>query len=188
MEDGGGWGFTAGGEGVFAPMEYEWGNGGRRENTLSTSRETPASSVLHAIAANPPPPSSITPEPVPQHRHPMQPQLQHPQGLSSRSRGRAASTTPVPMCAVPEPLRPRRPAHHFCGSTVATVHRTGVVPAMSSFAASDLLPHRRQTATAPHSTTWPWVRPRLHRPPQLLVSDEQQEDRRKNRRRTQHCQ
>ena len=29
-EDGGGWGFAAGGEGVFAPMEYEWGNGGRR--------------------------------------------------------------------------------------------------------------------------------------------------------------
>ena len=34
----------------------------------------------------------------------------------------------------------------------------------------------------------PWVRPRLHRPPQLLVSGEQQEDHRKNRRRTQHCQ
>ena len=30
VEDGGGWGFAAGGEGVFAPMEYEWGNGGRR--------------------------------------------------------------------------------------------------------------------------------------------------------------
>ena len=92
------------------------------------------------------------------------------------------------MCAVPEPLRPRRPASHCCGSTVATVHRTGAVPATPSFAASDLLPHRRQTATAPHSTTWPWVRPRLHRPPQLLVSGEQQEDRQKNRRRTQHCQ
>ena len=36
-----------------------------RENALSTSRETPASSVLHPIAANPPPPSSIMPEPVP---------------------------------------------------------------------------------------------------------------------------
>ena len=30
VEDGGGWGFAAGGEGVLAPMEYEWGNGGRR--------------------------------------------------------------------------------------------------------------------------------------------------------------
>ena len=64
---------------------------------------------------------------------------------------------------------------------------TGAVPATPSFAASDLLPRRRQMATAPHSKTWPWVRPRLHRPPQLLVSGEQQ-DHRKNRRRTQHCQ
>ena len=94
----------------------------------------------------------------------------------------------TPTCAVPEPLRPRRPAPHCCGSTVATIHRTGVVPATLSFAALDLLPRHRQTATAPHSTTWPWVRPRLHRPPQLLVSGEQQEDRRKNRRRTHHCQ
>ena len=30
MEDGGGWGFAAGGEGILAPMEYEWGNGGRQ--------------------------------------------------------------------------------------------------------------------------------------------------------------
>ena len=30
-EDGGGWGFAAGGEGVLAPMEYEWGNRGRGE-------------------------------------------------------------------------------------------------------------------------------------------------------------
>ena len=30
VEDGGGWGFAVGGEGVFAPTEYEWGNGGRR--------------------------------------------------------------------------------------------------------------------------------------------------------------
>ena len=95
---------------------------------------------------------------------------------------------PTPTCAVLEPLRPRRPAPHCCGSTVATVHRTGAVPATPSFAASDLLPRRRQTATAPHSTTWPWVRPRLHRPPQLLVSGEPQEDRWKNRRRTQHYQ
>ena len=54
-----------------------------RENALSTSRETPASSVLHPIAANPPPPSSITPEPVPRRRRPTQPQPQRPQGLSS---------------------------------------------------------------------------------------------------------
>ena len=91
------------------------------------------------------------------------------------------------MCAVPEPLLTCRPTPNRCRSTVATVHRTRAVPATPSFAASDLLPRRRQTATAPHSTTWPWVRPRLHRPPQLLVSGEQQ-DRRKNRRRTQHCQ
>ena len=93
---------------------------------------------------------------------------------------------PTPTCAIPELLRPRRHAPHCCRSPVATVHRTGVVPAMPSFAASDLVPRCRQTATAPHSTTWPWVRPRLHRTPQLLVSGEQQ-DRRKNRR-TQHCQ
>ena len=31
VEDGGGWGFAAGGEGVLAPMEYEWGNGGGGE-------------------------------------------------------------------------------------------------------------------------------------------------------------
>ena len=29
VEDGGGWGFAAGGEGVLAPTEYEWGNRGR---------------------------------------------------------------------------------------------------------------------------------------------------------------
>ena len=29
VEDGGGWGFAAGGEGVLAPTEYEWGNEGR---------------------------------------------------------------------------------------------------------------------------------------------------------------
>ena len=91
-------------------------------------------------------------------------------------------------CTIPEPLRPRCPTPHCCGSTVATVHRTRVVPATPLFAASDLLPRRRQTATAPHSTTWPWVHPRLHRPPQLLVSSEPQEDRWKKRRRTQHCQ
>ena len=95
---------------------------------------------------------------------------------------------PTPTCAVPERLRPRQPAPHCCGSTVATVHRTGAVFATPSFAASDLLPCRRQTAIAPHSTIWPWVRPRLHRPPQLLVSSEAQEDHWNNRRRTQHFQ
>ena len=93
----------------------------------------------------------------------------------------------MPTCAIPEPLRPRRPAPHRCRSTVATVHRTGAVPATPSFAASNLVPRCRQAATTPPSTTWPWVRPRLHRPPKLLVSGEQQ-DCRKNRRRTQHCQ
>ena len=92
------------------------------------------------------------------------------------------------MCAVPEALRPRRLAAHCCRSTVATVHRAGSIPATTSFAASDQLPRHRQTATAPHSSTWPWVHPRLHYPPQLLVSGEPQEDHWKNRRRTQHCQ
>ena len=31
VADGGGWGFAAGGEGVFAPTEYEWGNRGGGE-------------------------------------------------------------------------------------------------------------------------------------------------------------
>ena len=92
------------------------------------------------------------------------------------------------MCSVPEPIQPRRPTPHRCRSNVTTVHHTGAIPAMSSFAASDLLPLRRQTATTTQSTIWPLVRPRLHRPPQLLVSSEPQEDRWKNRRRTQHCQ
>ena len=29
VEDGGGWGFAAGGEGVLVPTEYEWGNRGK---------------------------------------------------------------------------------------------------------------------------------------------------------------
>ena len=95
---------------------------------------------------------------------------------------------PTPTCAVLEPLRPRHPVPHRCRFTAATVRRTGAVPATSSFAASDMVPRRRKTATAPHSTTWPWVRPRLHHPPQLLVSSEPQEDCWKKRRGTQHCQ
>ena len=149
------------------------------ENALSTRRETPASSALHPIVANPPPPSSITLEPIPRRRRPPQPQPQRPPRLVVEAEAESS---------VPEPVQPRRPAPHRCRSNFATLHRTGVVPAMSSFAASDLLPLRRHTATATQSTIWPWVRPRLHRPPQLLVSGEQQEDRQKNRRRTQHCQ
>lgn len=95
---------------------------------------------------------------------------------------------PTPTCTVPELLRPRCSMPHCCGSTVATVHRTGSVTATPLFTASDLLPRQRQTTTTPHSTTWPWVRPGLHHRLQLLVSSEQQEDRWKNRRRTQHCQ
>ena len=150
-----------------------------RENALSTSRETPDSSVLHPIAASPPPPSSITLEPIPRRRRPPQPQPQCTPRLAVEAEAEPS---------VPEPVQPRRHAPHCYRSNFAIVHRTGVVPATLSFAASDLLPCRRHTATTPHSTTWPWVRPRLHRPPQLLVSGEQQEDRRKNRRRTQHCQ
>ena len=82
----------------------------------------------------------------------------------------------MPSCTSLLPLHCRnRPPHRSC-SRYTVVRRLGSGSP------------RRQTATAPHSTTWPWVRPRLHRPPQLLVSSEPQEDRWKNRRRTQHYQ
>ena len=126
-----------------------------RQNALSTSRETPASSVLHPIAANPPPPSSITPEPIPRRRRPPQPQPQRPPRLVVEAEAEPS---------VPEPVQPRRPAPHRCRSNFATLHRTGAVPATPSFAASDLLPLRRHTATATQSTIWPWVRPSLHPP------------------------
>lgn len=126
-----------------------------RQNALSTSRETPASSVLHPIAPNPPPPSSITPEPIPRRRRPLQPKPQRPPRLVVEAEAEPS---------VPEPVQPRCPAPHRCRSNFATVHRTRAVPAMPSFAASDLLPLRRHTATATQSTIWPWVRPSLHPP------------------------
>ena len=102
-----------------------------------------------------PPPSSITPEPIPRRRRPPQPQPQRPPRLVVEAEAEPS---------VPEPVQPRRPAPHRCRSNFATLHRTGAVPATPSFAASDLLPLRRHTATATQSTIWPWVRPSLHPP------------------------
>ena len=100
-----------------------------------------------------PPPSSITPEPIPRRRRPPQPQPQRPPRLVVEAEAEPS---------VPEPVQPRRPAPHRCRSNFATLHCTGAVPATPSFAASDLLPLRRHTATATQSTIWPWVRPSLH--------------------------
>ena len=102
-----------------------------------------------------PPPSSITPEPIPRRRRPPQPQPQRPPRLVVEAEAEPS---------VPEPVQPRRPAPHRCRSNFATLHRTRAVPATPSFAASDLLPLRRHTATATQSTIWPWVRPSLHPP------------------------
>ena len=103
-----------------------------------------------------PPPSSITPEPIPRCRRPPQPQPQRPPRLVVEAEAEPS---------VPETVQPRRPAPHRCRSNFATLHRTGAVPATPSFTASDLLPLRRHTATATQSTIWPCVRPSLH-PPQ----------------------
>ena len=78
--------------------------------------------------------------------------------------------------SVPEPVQPRRPAPHHCRSNFATLHRTGVVRATPSFAASDLLPLRRYTATATQSTIWPWVRPSLHPPPKHRFPQRKEEN------------
>ena len=102
-----------------------------------------------------PPPSSITPEPIPRRRRPPQPQPQRPPRLVVEAEAEPS---------VPEPIQPCRPVPHRCCSNFATLHRTGAVPATPSFAASDLLPLRRHTATATQSTIWPWVRPSLHPP------------------------
>ena len=88
----------------------------------------------------------------------------------------------APPCLAPPPSHPFKPRRPPDRAQAAPAHHTPMIDTDA------LLPRRRQTATAPHSTTWPWVCPRLHRPPQLLVSGKQQEDRRKNGRRTQHCQ
>ena len=126
-----------------------------RQNYLSTSRETPASSFNHPI-----PPINCRP-------------LRHAVADTPTSSSTATAPQRPPRLVVeveaelsiPEPFQPRRPAPHRCRSNFATIHYTGVVPAMPSFAASDLLPLRRQTATTIQSTIWPWVRPRLHPPP-----------------------
>ena len=97
-----------------------------------------------------PPPSSIMPEPIPRRRRPPQPQPQRPSRLVVEAEAEPS---------VPEPVQPRRPAPHRCRSNFTTLHRTGAVPATPSFAASDLLPLRRHTATATQSTIWPLVRP-----------------------------
>ena len=128
-----------------------------RQNYLSTSRETPTSSVLRPPPhpTHQPPPSSITPEPIPRRRRPPQPQPQRPPRLVVE-----AEVEP----SIPKPVQPRRPAPHRCHSNFATLHHTRDVPATPSFAASDLLPLRRHTATTTQSTIWPWVRPSLHPP------------------------
>ena len=102
-----------------------------------------------------PPPSSITPKPIPRRRRPPQPQPQRPPQLVVE-----AEAEPF----VPEPVQPRRPAPHRCRSNFATLHCTGAVPATPSFAASDLLPLRRHMATITQSTIWPWVPPSMHPP------------------------
>ena len=86
-----------------------------------------------------PPPSSITLEPIPQCCRPPQPQPQRPPRLVVEAEAEPS---------VPEPVQPCRPAPHRCRSNFGTLHRTGVVPATPSFAASDLLPLRRHTAMA----------------------------------------
>ena len=98
-----------------------------RQNYLSTSRETPASSVLRPPPhpTHQPPPSSITPEPIPRRRRPPQPQLQRPPRLVVEAEAEPS---------VPELVQPRRPAPHRCRSNFATLHRTGAVPATPSFA------------------------------------------------------
>jgi hypothetical protein len=116
-----------------------------------------------------PPPSSITPEPIPRRRRPPQPQPQRPPRLVVEAEAEPS---------VPEPVQPRRPAPHRCRSNFATLHRTGAVPATPSFAASDLLPLRQHTATATQSTIWPWVRPSLHPPPKHRFPRQKEEDRR----------
>ena len=102
-----------------------------------------------------PPPSSITPEPIPRRRRPPQPQPQRPPRLVVEAEAEPSE---------PEPVQPRRPAPRRCHSNFATLHRTGAVPAMPSFAASDMLPLRQHTAMATQSTICPWVRPSLHPP------------------------
>ena len=81
-----------------------------RQNTLSTSRETPASSVLHPIAPNPPPPSSIRPEPGPRCRRPLQEiDLSHPRLRTGILASRPLASSP-PSSTLPAPLlRPSRP-------------------------------------------------------------------------------
>ena len=98
-----------------------------------------------------PPPSSITPEPIPRRRRPPQ----CPPRLVVEAEAEPS---------VPEPVQPCRPAPHRCHSNFATIHRTGAVPTTPSFAASDLLLLRRHTATATQSTIWRLVRPSLHPP------------------------
>ena len=126
-----------------------------RQNYLSTSRETPASSVRHPI-------TPINRRPPPSRRS------RYPDVVVHRNLNHNAPPRLVVEAeaepSVPEPVQPRRPAPHRCRSNFATLHRTGAVPATPSFAASDLLPLRRHTATATQSTIWPWVRPSLHPP------------------------
>ena len=139
-----------------------------RKNYLSTSRETPR-------------PPSATPF------HPSTAALLHHAGADTPTSSSTSTSTAMPSTlvveaeaepSVPEPVQPRRPAPHRYRSNFATVHRTGAIPATPSFAASDLLPLRRHTATATQSTIWPWVRPRLHPPPKHRLPRQIEEYRR----------
>ena len=151
------------------------------------------------VAKPQPPPSSTPPRPI-HRRPPPSRRSRYPDVVVQRNRNRNAlkdladeprhsclhdadtdvrrtRTTPtMPSCASLLRLHYRnRPPHRSC-SRYAVVRRLG--------SASPPPTDGHRTTI----TTWPWVRPRLHRPPQLLVSSEPQEDRWKNRRRTQHCQ
>ena len=127
-------------------------------------------SVLHPLPhpTHQPPPSSITPEPIPRRCRPPQPQPQRPPRLVVEAEAEPS---------VPKPVQPRRPVPHRCRSNFPTLHRTEAVPATPSFATSDLLPLRRHMATATQSTIWPWVLPSLH-PPEHQFPRQKEEDRR----------
>ena len=62
-----------------------------------------------------PPPSSITPEPIPRRCRPPQPQPQCPSRLVVEAEAEPS---------VPEPVQPRHPVPHHCRSNFATLHRT----------------------------------------------------------------
>ena len=103
------------------------------QNALSTSRETPTSSVLHPIMPNPPPPSSITPEPAPRRRHPTQP---HRNALKDLG-GEAEVDLP--------PRRPRRRAPYQNHFDHAVLRLTAAAPLSQPSTAPELFLLRRRS-------------------------------------------